>query len=801
MKKITSIFFTIIFFSPLNSFAISTVNQYNPLNSMNGGLYTSQTNHAPDTSKYDELKKTITECVTTAKSKNKTAPENYITSRATKLKNNTLTRPINYTTYIQFGTSDRNPKKFSCSANVQVNKKISDNVKIQKVAAGINNIPESQAKTKCIEEIAKMAATDDWYVSGCITNKIKKNYNLNDVDDYYNQIYSPYGSANKTQIKKSNQQAIEPEIASAPVFNSGSNSASAFSNTPSMVSNDATEREKFQEEIAKPNQEAIDWCKRSGGDWENNKCNCEKYGMEYDKTKLRCIASEIPHLEQRSATIDNQTITPTQGQASKIESNDATTLITVSVIDNYNSNKKIKGIKICYTNTESCNTTNKDGKITFTHNHIATEKISPKLTVESSSDYHCESPVDISNNDIKVPNLTLGSEGYQTKSTTDKKNFNFVVKCKQKCTDKDLKKVPNAAACYVRDKNDYEIIRCNKNHTNVNNKCEPDTTITARKATINTTTPIEIKNSQILDDSIALEEESELLSNEFTCKNSKSNPKPTWDGLECVCPNQEHVFNYSTGQCEELKTSDELCAESGGKWQKNKANCNCPKNKPYNSTTRKCEETNLSDLCTKSGGTWNGKKCDCDKNKLLTKNKETQICECTNSTYTYNSKSKRCTQTAQDKAIQTEFEKEVRISRQEKNCIDSGGTYDEVILANNQKSGAHICNCKTGQTYNTKTELCECNETGHIYSQSEKQCIALDITMEDYKEIETFFNTKLTELKELLDEKCSDQEPQPQICDKQNNLIEAIEKLNKDSLEELKKHRNKQFEKSEENKH
>ena len=108
MNKITNILFLYITFLPAFSYAAFPDNI---MTDMASALYTTQSTHATNTDEYDELKKTVTECVNGKKQKNKSAPENYITNRANELKKNALTRNINYSTFVDFSTNDRQPKK------------------------------------------------------------------------------------------------------------------------------------------------------------------------------------------------------------------------------------------------------------------------------------------------------------------------------------------------------------------------------------------------------------------------------------------------------------------------------------------------------------------------------------------------------------------------------------------------------------------------------------------------------------------------------------------------------------------
>lgn len=562
--------------------------------------------------------------------------------------------------------------------------------------------------------------------------------------------------------------------------------SSGFSNTPSMMSTNKKIQRQYKEQIEEPTNQAIDLCKKSGGDWEKNTCNCEKYGMEYNKQTLRCEHTDIPSEKHSYQQIQSNDLTPERRTVNKITTNDTTTLITVSIIDNYDSNKKIKDIEICYTNTSSCKTTNKNGITTFTHNHLATEKISPKISVKNSSGYHCDKPINTSDSmNLGLDNLIMGSEGYQSKQNADNTSFNFVVKCKKLCTDNDLKNTPNATACYVRGKKDYEILRCAANYTNIDNKCEPIAKLPVKEKKIDTIGKVNLtKTSEQtkLEEQVELASEEQIIEKQHTCINSKSTPKPTWDGTECICPNTAHVFNYNNGLCEELKTSDELCTDSGGKWKKNKATCDCPKNKNYNPNTQKCEDTKAEEICKTSGGDWNGKKCKCDENKGLTRNKDTGICECTNTTYKYNTKSKKCTKTAQDIAIDNEFDRRNRIDRLRDACENSGGSYDQI---SKDIADSYICICKTDQTYNTQSGLCECTESGYIYSATEEKCIKPEITMDKYKQIESEINDAIADIASKIKTQCPDDKTDAP-CDKKDDLIQKIEELAKDTLDKLK---------------
>ena len=832
MNKITSILFLYITFLPAFSYAAFPDNI---MTGMAGALYTNQSAHATNTDEYDELKKTVTECVNKTKQKNKSAPENYITNRANELKKNALTRNINYSTHVNFSTNDKRPKNFTCNITAKVGDFLKDKPQVQKIApTTFNDIPTETAKQKCYETIARMVASDDWYVKECLTNKIKKDYGIQDVDDYYKKMYSPFPSAKKSDnTKVASAQNIEPEHIDAPIYNDANQSTVAnFASAPSMVSTDTNTQQQYKEQFEEPNNQAIDLCEKSGGDWEQNTCNCEKYGMEYNKQKLRCTHPEIPSEKRSAPQLKSDYIAPQKKEVKKIKKTyDATTLITVSVVDHYDSNKKIKGITVCYTNDGSCKTTERNGIITFTQHHHKNESITPQITVKGSDEYECNTPtpIDTTDKSVELPDelvelpdelyelqhktkptanqstnqhqfiikckkiekqkskkeknqtkqdqeVTITIVNYYNKSEkiqgvkictdTDKKDCkktnkngtitiksgeqisidsdyecnpqiakvtnNETIKCKQKCTDKDLKKVPNATKCYIKPDNQYEISSCKNGYTPTNNK----------------SACIEFVEEDI-DTSI------------LSCDISGGTWTPQIN--QCICDKNKRL-----------------------KQSKDQKTCECENsNETYNKKIDKCEDTNAEEICKTSGGDWNGKKCKCDENKGLTRNKDTGICECTNTTYKYNTKSKKCTKTAQDIAIDNEFDRQNRINNRLRDaCEDSGGSYDQI---NQNIADSYICKCKKDQTLNTQSGLCECTESGYIYSATEEKCIKPKITMDEYKQIEK----SITEINDKtiasINTQCSNTQPTPTVCNSKEKLIQQIKDLQTQLLNDLKK--------------
>lgn len=458
--------------------------------------------------------------------------------------------------------------------------------------------------------LGKFLDFKDKYTELCQANK------ENILETACNEIFSV-----STKKSTPTKQAYSPESISAPVFNS-TNSTSDFSNTPSMMSTDQEIQQQYKEQIEEPTNQAIDLCKKSGGDWEKNTCNCEKYGMEYNKQKLRCEHTNIQSLEKRSAPqLKSDYVAPQKREVSKIKTNDATTLISVSVVDHYDSSKKIKDIEICYENIESCKTTTKTGTITFTHNHLATEKISPKISVKNSSGYHCDKPINTSDSmNLGLDNLIMGSEGYQQKQKNkipaDNTSFSFVVKCKKLCTDKDLKNTPNATKCYVKPDNQYEVSSCKNGYTPTTNKsaCIED-------------------NDDFVEEDIDTSFSSCDISggtwnpkrNQCICDKDKK-LKQSKDKKTCECKNSNETYNKKIDKCEKITTkkSDE---------QKINENFSATDKTP-----------NQSDLCEYSNGSWNDKKkkCECDKNKGLKENKQKNICECREAGYIYSKQEQNC---------------------------------------------------------------------------------------------------------------------------------------------------------------
>ena len=243
------------------------------------------------------------------------------------------------------------------------------------------------------------------------------------------------------------------------------------------------------------------------------------------------------------------------------------------------------------------------------------------------------------------------------------------------------------------------------------------------------------------------------------------------------------------------------CDISGGTWTPQINQCICDKNKrlkqskdqktcecensneTYNKKIDKCEDPKAEEMCKKSGGDWNSNICNCDENKDLTRNNDTGICECINTTYKYNTQSKKCTKTAQDIAIENDFERQNRFNRLRDACKNSGGTYDQIY---EDIADSYICNCKKDQTLNTQSGLCECTKSGYIYSATKKKCIEPEITIDKYKQIEK----DITEINDKtiasINTQCSNTQQTPMICNSKETLIQQIKDLQTQLLKDLK---------------
>ncbi|MBQ7055560.1 MAG: hypothetical protein IJN91_01335 [Alphaproteobacteria bacterium] len=218
MKRLTIYFSTIFILAASPALALIGFNSQKNINS---ALYTTQSTHATDLSEYDELRQDVTSCVT--RTKNKKTPENYITKRTEEIKGNKLTRPINYDTQFNLSNNDRNPKTWRCSIDAQPNDKIKDEIEVRPVGQP-DPTTKPEAEERCINEILRLTAADDWYVSECLSNRIKKKYNIETVDDYYTKIYQFY---NKPESTTTTQQQTNNTSQSTTPANTNNNSASS----------------------------------------------------------------------------------------------------------------------------------------------------------------------------------------------------------------------------------------------------------------------------------------------------------------------------------------------------------------------------------------------------------------------------------------------------------------------------------------------------------------------------------------------------------------------------------------------
>lgn len=761
MNKITSILFLYITFLPAFSYAAFP---NNIMTDMAGALYTNQSAHATNTDEYDELKKTVTECVNKTKQKNKSAPENYITNRANELKKNALTRNINYSTHVNFSTNDRRPKNFTCNITAKVGDFLKDKPQVQKIASTtFNDIPTETAKQKCYETIARMVASDDWYVKECLTNKIKKDYGIQDVDDYYKKMYSPFPSAKKsdnTKVASAQKPTIEPEHIDAPIYNDANQSTVAnFASAPSMVSTDTNTQQQYKKQFEEPTNQAIDLCKKSGGDWEQNTCNCEKYGMEYDKLKLRCTHPEIPSEKRSAPQLKSDYIAPQKKEVKKIKKTyDATTLITVSVVDHYDSSKKIKGITVCYTNDGSCKTTERNGIITFTQHHHKNESITPQITVKGSDEYECNTPtpIDTTDKSVELPDelVELPDELYElqhkTKPTANQSTnqHQFIIKCK-KIEKQKSKKEKNQT------KQDQEVTITIVNYYNKSEKiqgvkiCTDTDKKDCKKTNKNGTITIKSGEQISIDSDYECTPQIAKVTNNETIKCKQ---KCTDKDLKKV-PNATKCYVKPDNQYEISS------CKNGYTPTKNKSAC-------IEFVEEDIDTSILS--CDISGGTWTPQRnqCICNKDKRLKQSNDKKTCLCENSNETYNKKIDKCED-----------------PKAEEMCKKSGGTYDQIY---EDIADSYICNCKKDQTLNTQSGLCECTKSGYIYSATKKKCIEPEITIDKYKQIEK----DITEINDKtiasINTQCSNTQPTPTICNSKETLIQQIKDLQTQLLKDLK---------------
>lgn len=228
MKRLTIYFSTIFILATSPALALIS---FNPQNNMNSALYTTQSTHMIDLSEYDELRNDVTSCVT--KNKSKKTPENYITNRTGELKSNKLTRPIKYDTQIRLSNNDLNPNTWGCSINAQPNDKITEKIKLNKIGHHTIMTNRETITAKCLDEITRLAAIDDWYVSECLSNRIKKKYNIETVDDYYTKIYQFY---NKPESESTNTESQQTDNTNQPTPPANINNNSASSKISVTVS-------------------------------------------------------------------------------------------------------------------------------------------------------------------------------------------------------------------------------------------------------------------------------------------------------------------------------------------------------------------------------------------------------------------------------------------------------------------------------------------------------------------------------------------------------------------------------------
>jgi hypothetical protein len=314
-------------------------------------------------------------------------------------------------------------------------------------------------------------------------------------------------------------------------------------------------------------------CEKSGGVWKRNKCKCdEKNGMFYNNDTYRCSLPDVVGLEQRTLQLGDEQEAILKRDMVLVKSDDAITMTNVTVVDFYNPNKKIKGQVVCYENDGSCIETSKEGKVFFTQYHLVTETVTPIISVKPSDEYHCDAPIDINKISAELQNkLILGTELSDLKTDAE---FEYLVRCKKRCTAKDLKKLHKVTECYQKGDGEYEVLKCTDGYRPTQNK---DRCI------------------EINDD---VQEEEIEISDAEQCKNSGG----TWNGKKCDCDKHSRL-----------------------KYVKELNLCECDSSEMlYSVQLKKC--VLLSEKCVETGGTWENNTCLCDAGKDLIYDDLLKVC-------------------------------------------------------------------------------------------------------------------------------------------------------------------------------
>ncbi len=541
MKGLKINFFTIFILTTSPALALISFNSQNNINS---ALYTTQSTHTTDQGEYDELRQAVTSCVTKEKNKSKKPPENYITNRTRELKSNKLTRPIKYDTQIRLSNNDRNPNAWRCSIDAQPNDKVTEKIKFNKIGHQNALTKKETITAKCLDEIVRLAAIDDWYVSECLSNKIKKNYNIDTIDDYYTRIYQFYNEPESTTITTSQQ-----------ANNTSSNTTSITTITVSDYYNNAG----IKGITVCYNNNGT--CKQSGNDGKVTFTATKatpptvsiKESSEYHCEEPIDIISAIAELD----------IMPNSGTTNRSKEN-----------KNSQHQFAIKCKKLC---------TNKD-LITLNEglkqqNQIKSCYKKNKTEYEITKCSYADSKPHNNNCKLYRNNIIIAGQNINIKDvkiSLSKTTSNFKPAKKITATDPiiTIEDIELDETKYINAEHNGKSIACEFKIPN-NTKCDFD----------------------LLNDDIIEEEASSDITNDSTSDNN----------LNATPPNQNQQYESDEEQINEqfkainqANQNKDFCELSGGEYNEKKANCDCPKNKKLN----KNKETGLCE-CEMSGHIYN----------------------------------------------------------------------------------------------------------------------------------------------------------------------------------------------------
>lgn len=564
MKRLTIYFSTIFILATSPALALISFNSQKNINS---ALYTTQSTHATDLSEYDELRQDVTSCVT--RTKNKKTPENYITKRTGELKSNKLTRPINYNTQFNLSNNDRNPKTWRCSIDAQPNDKIKDEIEVRPVGRP-DPTTKPEAEERCINEITRLTAIDDWYVSECLSNRIKKKYNIETVDDYYTKIYQFY---NKPESTTTTQQQTNNTSQSTTPANTNNNSASSkISVTVSDYYNNTGIKN-------------ITVCS-------NN--NCEKS----DKNGNVKLSTTTPQNIRIQGASEYYCEEPEQFDIKSALDELNTPLMEGTPrrstgIENSQNQFIIKCRKLC---------TDKDlqkfNKGLKEQNQIESCYRKSQTEYEITKCYYPDSKLD--NNQCKLyrNNITIAGKDIdinKVEISLSKTTSNF--KPAKKTTAKDplitIEDIDLDETKYISAKHGEQTIACEFKFYN-NTICDFD----------------------LLNDDIIEEDVSSDIINNSTSNNKLNDAENKNEQQE---KSDEEQINEQFNKKNQTNQKKDFCELSGGEWNEKKANCDCPKRKKLD----KNKQTGLCE-CKDTGFVYNIEQDKCIK-PTITKEEYEQI--------------------------------------------------------------------------------------------------------------------------------------------------------------------------------